>query len=42
VPVLTAIAGILLLGESVMLRFVTASVAVLGGITIVVFGKRRL
>jgi drug/metabolite transporter (DMT)-like permease len=40
VPVLTAIAGILLLGESLTLRFVIASVAVLGGIAIVTQSER--
>jgi drug/metabolite transporter (DMT)-like permease len=41
VPVLTAAAGILLLGESLTLRFVFAAVAVLGGIALVVLQKRR-
>ena len=41
VPVLTAVAGILFLGESLTLRFVVASVAVLGGIALVVLEKRR-
>src|SRR5438552_2988029 len=36
VPVLTATGGILLLGESITLRYVLASVAVLGGIALVV------
>ncbi|MEY2563198.1 MAG: hypothetical protein QOH88_1391 [Verrucomicrobiota bacterium] len=36
VPVLTAAGGILLLGEPLTLRFLIASVAVLGGITLVV------
>jgi drug/metabolite transporter (DMT)-like permease len=40
VPVLTAMAGILLLGETMTLRFALAAVAVLGGIAMVVFGKR--
>ena len=40
VPVLTAVAGILFLGESLSLRFVMASLAVLGGIALVVLGKR--
>ncbi len=40
VPVLTAIAGILFLGESITLRFVIAAVAVLGGIALVVLEKR--
>jgi len=36
VPVLAAAGGILFLGESITLRFLLASVAVLGGITLVV------
>jgi drug/metabolite transporter (DMT)-like permease len=41
VPVLAATGGILLLGEPLTLRFVFASVAVLGGITLVVLEGRR-
>jgi drug/metabolite transporter (DMT)-like permease len=41
VPVLAATGGILLLGESLTLRYVFASVAVLGGIALVVIEKRR-
>jgi drug/metabolite transporter (DMT)-like permease len=41
VPVLAATGGILLLGESVNLRYVIASIAVLGGITLVIFEKRK-
>ena len=41
VPVLAAAGGILLLGESLTLRFVLASVAVLGGIALVVLEKPR-
>ncbi len=41
VPVLAAAGGILLLGESLTLRFVIASVAVLGGIALVVLEKPR-
>jgi drug/metabolite transporter (DMT)-like permease len=41
VPVLAASGGILLLGESVTLRYVIASIAVLGGILLVVLEKRR-
>jgi drug/metabolite transporter (DMT)-like permease len=41
VPVLAAVGGILFLGESITLRFLFASVAVLGGIAIVVIEKRR-
>ena len=40
VPVLTATGGILLLGEPLSLRFLLASVAVLGGIALVVLEKR--
>ena len=39
VPVLTAVAGLLLLGEALTLRLVLASAAILGGIALVV--KRR-
>lgn len=42
VPVLAATGGILLLGESITLRYVIASVAVLGGIALVVIEKQRL
>jgi drug/metabolite transporter (DMT)-like permease len=41
VPVLTAVAGILFLGESITVRFLVSSVAVLGGIALVVLEKRR-
>lgn len=41
VPVLTALGGIALLGESITLRFLLASVAVLGGIALVVLEPRR-
>jgi drug/metabolite transporter (DMT)-like permease len=41
VPVLAAIGGIMFLGESVTFRFLFASVAVLGGIALVVTEKRR-
>lgn len=40
VPVLAAAGGILLLSEPVTLRFVIASVAVLGGITLVIVERR--
>lgn len=42
VPVLAATGGILLLGEALTLRFVFASVAVLGGIALVVLERRRV
>jgi drug/metabolite transporter (DMT)-like permease len=41
VPVLTAAGGILLLGEVLTLRFVLASIAVLGGIALVVIAPRQ-
>lgn len=41
VPVLAAIGGILLLGESFTLRFLFAAIAVLGGIALVVLAKNR-
>jgi len=41
VPVLAATGGILLLGEPVTLRYAIASVAVLGGIFLVVIEKRQ-
>lgn len=41
VPVLTAAGGILLLGEPLTARFLLASIAVLGGIALVVIPSRR-
>lgn len=41
VPVLAAAGGILLLGEELTWRFIFASMAILGGIALVVFGKHR-
>jgi len=41
VPVLAAAAGILLLGEPLTLRYLLASVAILGGIALVVLEKNR-
>jgi drug/metabolite transporter (DMT)-like permease len=40
VPVIAALGGILLLGEPLTLRFVLASVAVLGGIALVILARR--
>ena len=40
VPVIAALGGIVFLGESVTLRLVLASVAILGGITLVIVQKR--
>jgi drug/metabolite transporter (DMT)-like permease len=41
VPVLAATGGILMLGESITLRYLLASIAVLGGIALVVIEKPR-
>ena len=41
VPVLAATGGIFLLGESITLRYLIASIAVLGGIFLVVIEKQR-
>ncbi len=41
VPVLAAVAGIVLLGEPLTLRFVCAAIAVLGGIALVVAKRRQ-
>ncbi|WP_303909068.1 EamA family transporter [Thiohalomonas denitrificans] len=41
VPVIAAIAGVLILSEAVTLRLVVASVLILGGIGLAVFGRRR-
>jgi drug/metabolite transporter (DMT)-like permease len=40
VPVLAALGGVVLLGEVVTMAFVLASLAVLGGIALVIWGKR--
>jgi drug/metabolite transporter (DMT)-like permease len=40
VPVITAIGGTLLLGETITLRLVAASVAILGGIALVIASRR--
>jgi drug/metabolite transporter (DMT)-like permease len=42
VPVLAAAGGILLLGEPLTLRFVLASIAILGGIALVVAAQRQI
>lgn len=39
VPVIAALGGIVILGESVTLRFVLASLAILGGIALVILRK---
>ncbi len=41
VPVLAATGGILLLGEPLTLRYLLASIAILGGIALVVLEKNR-
>ena len=41
VPVIAATGGILLLGESINLRYVIASIAVLGGIALVIIERQR-
>jgi drug/metabolite transporter (DMT)-like permease len=41
VPVIAAIGGVILLGEPVTLRLLAASVAILGGIALVIFGRRQ-
>jgi drug/metabolite transporter (DMT)-like permease len=41
VPVLVAASGILFLGEPITLRFLMASITILGGIALVVLEKRR-
>ena len=41
VPVIAAIGGILFLGESLTLRFVLSSVAILGGIALVIYEKQH-
>jgi len=41
VPVIAAIGGITLLGEPPTLRFLTASIAILGGIALFIFDKQR-
>jgi len=40
VPVIAALGGTVLLGESVTLRLMLASVAILGGIALVILEKR--
>lgn len=41
VPVIAAAGGIVLLGEPMSLRLLVASVAILGGIALVIFGRNR-
>jgi drug/metabolite transporter (DMT)-like permease len=40
VPVIAALGGVLLLGEHISLRLVLASIAILGGIALVILEKR--
>jgi drug/metabolite transporter (DMT)-like permease len=42
VPVIAALGGVLLLGEHISLRLVLASIAILGGIALVILEKRQL
>ncbi|MBI3144411.1 MAG: DMT family transporter [Pseudogulbenkiania sp.] len=42
VPVIAAVGGVALLGEPVTLRLMLASVAILGGVWLVIAGKRRV
>jgi drug/metabolite transporter (DMT)-like permease len=42
VPVLAAAGGVLFLAESVSLRLIVASLLILGGIFLAIFGKARL
>ena len=41
VPVIAALGGIALLGESITLRFALATLAILGGIALVILSKPR-
>jgi drug/metabolite transporter (DMT)-like permease len=41
VPIIGALGGVVLLGEPITLRLILASVAVLGGIALVIFGKQK-
>jgi drug/metabolite transporter (DMT)-like permease len=41
VPVIAALGGIIFLGETVTLRLVLASIAILGGIALVILEKQR-
>lgn len=41
VPVIAAVGGVLFLGESVTLRLILASVAILGGIALTIFAKKN-
>jgi drug/metabolite transporter (DMT)-like permease len=41
VPVIAALGGIVFLGESITLRLVLASIAILGGIALVILEKQR-
>ena len=41
VPVIAALGGMMILGESLTVRFVLASLAILGGIALVILNKSR-
>jgi drug/metabolite transporter (DMT)-like permease len=41
VPVIAALGGIIFLGEPITLRYVLASVAILGGIAMVILEKQK-
>jgi drug/metabolite transporter (DMT)-like permease len=41
VPVITAVGGVVFLGEAISLRLLIASTAILGGIALVIAGRRR-
>jgi Flp pilus assembly protein protease CpaA len=41
VPVIAAVGGIVVLGESTILRFALASLVILGGIALVILSKSR-
>jgi drug/metabolite transporter (DMT)-like permease len=42
VPVIAALGGIVFLGESLTLRLILASIAILGGIALVIFERRQV
>lgn len=42
VPVIVAAAGVILLGEAITLRLMLSSVAILGGIALVILGRRNM
>ena len=42
VPVIAAVGGILFLGEAITLRLLIASIAILGGVALVIFDKQSI